>query len=760
MKPAIAPVQPAYLTSRLNAAYAAADWPLLVRLCRQAIRKHGRHVQAHRMLGFALHRDGKVEAAYAAYAQAAALWPRDAELLINYADVLLTQGQHVQALPLLEQVVQLRPDHATCWIKLGQCCYALLLHDRGFDASQQALRLATDVEQRVDALTQSAIHRRELGQVREAVQDCRQAIALAPHGAHNYTNCLLFMLADPSCTVQDMAQVAHQYSERFEAPLRAQWPDFADRDRQPWRRLRVGFMSPDFRSHSVMYFAESMLSQLDRQQFEVVAFHLFPTDDLVTQRVQCHADRFIRLHGVSHERQAQLILDTEIDILIDLTGHTGSNALLTFARKPAPVQVSTLGYPGTTGLRAIDWWLTDAVSDPAQAQQWYTEQLYRLPTRLCYRPLTRNPLLRYQPAYQVRPTPALVNGYITFGSCNNLGKLTDEVLSLWGQLLQAVPRSRLLIEGKNLGEDKHASAYRQHCARLGIDVDRLDLLGQDTRNQYLTYHDIDIALDPFPLVGGTTTCDLLWMGVPLVTLNGKTLSSRMGVGLLALLGRHEWIARSQQEYLKIACDLAADVPRLNSIRMGLRQETEASVLMREDVYGQELGRALRTMWLHWLSAREHPQWTRHQIDAHVQQWWTQAPQAGAAAETLCVGVTPEERISLSTAYQRLQRLLDSAKTEDATCASSQGSNMLGSRRWFQATEMAERILCAKPHDAVALTVLAEIENAHGNLSFGRVYLHEAVRSLGLVEPASALLDRTSRYAEATLQYLGESSTRP
>lgn len=749
------PSSPDPMTGRLQAALHSNDWPLLVRLSRQALRKNGRHHTAHRLLGLALQNSGDVPGALNAYRQACAFWPQDAELLVNHANLLLGKGRASEALPLLEKAVQLRPEHSTCWSKLSECCYPLQRHQQGFDASQRAQATAQTLEQRVSALTQSAIHRRELGQIRQAVQDCRQAIELAPYSAFIYTNCLLFMLGDPACTASELAEVARSFSERFEQPLLPRWPHFEARDRSPWRRLRLGVVSPDLRSHAVMYFAEGLLAQLDRRMFEVVAFYLSPASDLVTTRVQCHADDFVHLHGLTAEQQADAIAAREIDIVIDLAGHTGGNALLALAHKPAPVQLSTIGYPGTTGLQAIDWWLSDGLTDPAHAGQWYTERLYRLPTRwACYRPMIRNPLWRYQPAYQVRPTPALASSHITFGSCNNLGKLTDEVLHLWGRILQAVPGSRLLIEGKNLGLEQTAAAYRAHCAAQGIDPERLDLVALDSRNQYLTYHHIDIALDPFPLVGGTTTSDLLWMGVPLVTLNGASLNSRMSAGSLAHLGRHEWIARSHEEYLRIATELASDVLALDATRQQLRGQVEASVLMREEVYVRELENAMRWMWMDWLARSQHPGWNDAQVHGQINAWWQQAP--ALPAQEFHVGVAPGERIALSTAYQRLQTVLDQAKRKHAPLAGSEGaSGILANRHWAEATELAERVLCARPHDAVALTVLAEIENAHGHTDFGRVYLKEALQSLAEREAPEALLARTRAHVLAALDYLGE-----
>lgn len=746
------------LVLRMQTALQKGDWDLLVRLGRQALRKNGKHLTAHRLLGFALHRQRRHTAALEAFKKAHTLFPDDAELLINYGNALLEQAKPQLALPLLERVVELRPDHTTTWVKLGQACYPIGLHQKGFDASQKALATAKDTVQRVHALTQSAIHRRELGQVREAVKDCEESIRLAPADPSGHTNRMLFMLADPACTTADMLAAAQAYAQVFETPLRNQWPSFAEIDRNPWRKLRVGFISPDFRHHAVMYFIEGMLSQLDRSQFELWAFHLHPQEDTATERVRCHVEHYVHIPGISPQEQAAAISAAGIDILIDLAGHTGGNGLLAMARKPAPIQISTIGYPGTTGLQAMDWWLSDGITDPPGAEKQYVERLYRLPTRwVCYRPMSRNPLWRYQPAYQVRETPALTNGFITFGSCNNLGKLTDEVLSLWGQLLASVPQARLLIEGKGLGAPDTSARYRDRCASLGIDVDRLDLVPLDGANQYLTYHRIDIALDPFPLVGGTTTNDLLWMGVPVVTLNGDSLRNRIGVGILAHLGRHEWIARSQPEYLEVAKGLAADTSALNKIRLNLRSEVENSVLMREDVFVQELAKALRTMWLLWLSKQDHPEWTPAQENSWLQEMLAQAHQHQPPAQEFIVGTAPGQRVPLSKAYAHLQTLLEKAQHEGVPTqhATQDVQTVLIGKGWHAATELAERILCAKPHDPVALTALAEIENVHGHLDFGRVYLAQALASLKGAEPASQVLERTHGYVQQALSYLGE-----
>jgi hypothetical protein len=375
----------------------------------------------------------------------------------------------------------------------------------------------------------------------------------------------------------------------------------------------------------------------------------------------------------------------------------------------------------------VDYKFTDEVTDPPDADAQYSERLYRLPTLFaCYRPMSRQPLWRYQPRYLVRPTPALANGFITFGSCNNLGKVTDEVLALWGRILQAAPNARLLIEGKNLDKPDFADSYRQRCARLGIASERLDLIALHTDNQYLTYHRMDIALDPFPLTGGTTSFDVLWMGVPLVSMVGASFKSRMGTGLLTYLGRTEWLAEDADQYIHIAQQLAADVPQLNTLRQGLRTELEQSALMREDIFNHYFSEGLHTMWLQWLAQAEHPGDARAQIQA-MEQWLTQLPVEWATPAPPGVGLEPGKRVSLPQAHQRLQTLLDKAKAAQPQAVTTDGR--IENHHWAEVTTLAETVLSAVPHDAMALACLAEVEQAHGHSEFAVTYLRYATQSL-------------------------------
>lgn len=714
--------------AQLRAAHSAQDWRRLEQLCKQVLRKKANHLLAHRYLGFALKMQRHIDPALQAFKRATSFFPNDAELLANYTTLLLEQARHQEALPLLEQLCALRPTDSTMWSRVAQACYSIGLHEKGFGSAMVAYNLAQTDAEKTAALTQRAIHRRELGQIREAVEDCTAAIAITPTDAANHTNRLLFMLGDPNTSSEQLSAAAREYANIFEAPHRPHWQSYQERAKDPWRKLKVGFLSPDFRVHAVMCFAEGTLAQLDRRQFEVYAFHLYPKEDQVTERVKYHVDHFIRLSGMDYDAQAECIRSHEIDILIDLAGHTGNNALLTMVRKPAPVQVTYIGFVATTGLTAIDYYLTDEVINPPGVDALYSETLFRLHTYPgTYRPHSRNPLWRYQPRYAVQPTPALRNGFITFGSCNNLGKLTDHVLTLWGTLLQRMPTAHLLIEGKGFDKPGFADAYRTRCAGLGIDTDRLRLLPLDTNRQYLAYHEIDIALDPFPLTGGTTTLDVLWMAVPLVSMEGNSSPSRMSTNALTYLGRTEWLAKSEAEYLAIAMGLATDIDQLNALRLSLRDEVEQSALLRDDIAGPHLASALRTMWLRWQAKIENPGDEQAQAST-VAAWQAACPAQLRQPPVPRVGLQGGEKLSIHEAHARLQELVDRARAH-TTSKDLQSAPGQMAQRWRTVTETAEQVLCAVPNDPVALACLAEVEHANGHTDFAVTYLEYATHAI-------------------------------
>jgi predicted O-linked N-acetylglucosamine transferase (SPINDLY family) len=546
-------------------------------------------------------------------------------------------------------------------------------------------------------------------------------------------NHLLFLLSAPGLTPEHLSAVAREHGAAIESAA-GPWVrmGYQRKAENVSRRLRVGFLSPDFRVHSVMNFVEPLLARLDRTQFDVWSLYLMHQEDQVTARARQLSDHFVSLAGLSHDEKVRKLRSLELDIVIDLAGHSANNGLTLLAAQVAPVQASWGGFPSTTGMQSIQYRLTDHVTDPPDAENWYTEKLYRMKGLVCcYRPMIRRPLLRYQEKYYVQPSPALQNGFVTFGSCNNLSKLTDDVLKVWSRILRRVAGSKLLIEGKDLGKPEFASKFTARCKKTGIPEDSLVLVGLDPANQYLTYHRIDIALDPFPLTGGTTSFDALWMGVPLVTLEGEMFSSRMGTGLLTTIGRPEWISQTAEQYIEIAAELATDAVQLNDIRMTVRDSIERSPAMDEQLFAREFGEGLHHMWQAWVQSGQAP------LLAAPVELPAAACEHAAAQHTLS-GTSPIQvatsrgtRTCTSQAYVELQEGLAQAKA--ATPSELPLRDDMLMPEWRTVAEEAKLLMATLPGDPMALAVLAEVEMAHGNAAAAEHYMAWAVRHLAQQE---------------------------
>ena len=374
---------------------------------------------------------------------------------------------------------------------------------------------------------------------------------MRPDDAPVHSNLLLAMQYQSGADPQEILAEARRYARQHADPLAG---TIEPRLRRPaaGRRLRIGYVSADFREHPVVSFLEPILAAQDRDRFEIFGYADVLQPDATTRRLQSYADHWRSLVGLSDGQAAQRIRRDDIDILVDLAGHTGGNRLLAFACKPAPIQMSYLGYLGTTGLSAIDYYITDAHADPpGLSEAHYQEPLIRLPEcGFCYAP---------GPAPEVNPEPpSRQSGQVTFGCLNNPAKVSDEVLALWSRVLAAVPGSCLLLRAE-AGRSAERRTRDLLTAR-GIAPERLDFAGQTaTRFAYLElYHAVDIALDPFPYNGVTTTCDALWMGVPVISLAGRMSVSRQGVRFLRTVGLDELLAETPEDYVRIATELAGD----------------------------------------------------------------------------------------------------------------------------------------------------------------------------------------------------------
>jgi predicted O-linked N-acetylglucosamine transferase (SPINDLY family) len=430
-----------------------------------------------------------------------------------------------------------------------------------------------------------------LGELEEALRCYRSALALQPDLLPAHTGLLLAMHYSDGTTPQETLAQSRRFAERLPhgpAPT-------ADRLRpsQAMGRLRVGYVSPDFREHSVAWFLEPLLAAHDRQAFEVIGYASVARPDAVTRRLLSHCHRACEVHDLSDEQLAALVREHRVDILVDLAGHTRGNRLGAFARWPAPVQVTYLGYPGTTGVPAIAYRLTDAIADPAGVTDAdHSERLVRLPHGfLCYRPPSEAP--------PVSPGPVERAGQITFACFNNRPKITEAAVALWARLLRELPGSRLVLKSAGLSDAGGRARLLAQFDRHGIGAERLALWGMVRSPwEHLAYYaQADIALDTFPYNGTTTTCEALYMGVPVVTLAGRSHAARVGASLLTRVGLPELIAGSPDEYVACAVALAQDRARLRGLRAGLRDRLLRSPLCDAALITRSIEDAYRAMWL-------------------------------------------------------------------------------------------------------------------------------------------------------------------
>ncbi len=574
---------------------------------------------SHAKLGAARKAQRRFEDAAVALRHALEIRPDDADSLNNLGIVLQERGLLAPAIESYRRAIALCPDQPGGYANLGLALYeqgdvaqAVTTYRQGLAIRPVAemhdnLAIALQKQGRVDeaiehyhlalALQPENLNTRcnlaaalaEGGGPRQAIAAYRQILELHPGHLVAHSNLLFNLSVDEQCSPGAyLAEAARFDSKLCREPLEP--PPSASA--APGARLRIGFVSADLRTHPVGFFLEGIIHHLDPARVELFAYATIATEDALTERIRPRFTGWRMIKGQSDEAAARAIRADRIDILFDLAGHTGDNRLGVFAWRPAPVQVSWLGYFASTGVSAIDWVLADELCVPP-GQDWrFTEKLWRLPlTRLCFTPPDDGTMP------DVAPLPALRRGHVTFGCFQRLPKIGDAVLALWGQVFAALPEARLLLQSHQTGRPVYVAQILERLAAVGIAAERVTVRGPAHRSAYLeSYGEVDIVLDTFPYTGGTTTCEALWMGVPTVTLAGDSMIARQGVSMLTSAGLPEWVAERPQDYVAKAVAFGSDVAALDLLRRSMRERVRGSALFDTRRFARLFEAAVDGLW--------------------------------------------------------------------------------------------------------------------------------------------------------------------
>jgi predicted O-linked N-acetylglucosamine transferase (SPINDLY family) len=496
-------------------------------------------------------------------------------------------GQSAQGIDFMRRAIVLQPNN-----RLYHFNFGIINAEMGdTDAAIEAYERSIQIQPTAEACNNCAGLLLNEGRLDEASELFRRGGELSPDDVNQQSNFLYTLSYKPHPNVREIFNWHKQFGQRHERTIAPMPPRARMDGARADQRLRIGYVSPDFRQHAVAHFIEPVLAAHDSKRFEIFCYYNYPAADTVTGRFEKLAHHWRVISNRSDEDVANMIRADGIDILVDLAGHTPLNRLRVFARKPAPVQASWIGYSSTTGLTRMDYRITDTISDPiGVTDDLYTEKLVRLPdTYSCFQPLANSP--------DVAELPATQSGHVTFGSFNNFIKMTPEVLQTWARILQRVPTSILLLKYRSFEAEKILALVLAAFAKHGVQPARIHFLGSDDYHTHLrAYHQVDIALDTFPHNGDTTTCDALWMGVPVVVNTGVNHVGLMGASRLRSVGLEDLVARDNDNYVDIATALANDVPRLEKLRATLRETMKASPLMDAPRFTRNLEAAYEKMW--------------------------------------------------------------------------------------------------------------------------------------------------------------------
>lgn len=545
------------------------------------------YAEAHNNRGVALHGLSRFAEGVASFDRAIEARTNYAEAFNNRGSALLALGDAGCALESFDHALALSPTYAEPSFNRGNALIELKRYEAAIASYDRALAVRPDYAK---ALNNRGNALKDQGRLEEAVASYQRALVAKPDYADAHSNLIFAQHYMDRISNAELLAEARRYAERCVAKEISK--TFLN-DRKATRRVRIGYVSGNFRLHPVGFFLASVLEAHDRAAVEVFCYTNGPKTDSMTDRLRRAADRWRSVVGLSDRDAVSLIELDQIDILVDLAGHTSYNRLPMLALRPAPIQVSWLGSPGPTGLPTMDYKLTDKFAMRSGEERWYNEAVVRLPYgRLCYSP----------PDYAPSPTdpPSLRRDFVTFGSFNNISKITPEVIGLWAAVLRAVPTSRLLFKWRSLDDEATRRRLSNAFAAAGVTETRLEFQNHSSHPELMAqYGEIDIALDPFPYSGGLTSCEAFWMGVPVVTLPGDLAASRHVLGYFDLLGLGDCVASSPRDYVDRAAALAADPDRLTLLRRALRTRMMASPLCDGKRFAPALEWAFRQMWRRW-----------------------------------------------------------------------------------------------------------------------------------------------------------------
>ncbi len=597
------------------------DYDSALKHFEQVVAINPQFAEAYYAIGNILRLRNRVDEALSSFQKAIDSNPRIEFAYLNMGQLLGQQNKFAEAAELYKCALKHFPDSAKIYNDLGNVQVRLAQYDAAMTSMEAATRLdPTLLHPRINLGNLQL----DLGKVEDGLATLRKADELDPQSARakldiagglvkagRQADAVPWIQAslalDPDnvdtsnfllCALQYLPEYPRQktfedhvaFGERFEAPYKSEWTQ-RPRTVRPDKRLRVAFVSGDLCGHPVGYFLESVLAELHRKNaLDVYVYYTDSEEDALTRRLQASTDKWRVVDKLSDDDFAQQIRDDNIDILIDLSGHTAKNRLLVFARKAAAVQVTWLGYWDTTGLRAIDYLLCDPYSVLPGEEKYFVETPWRLPsTRLCFTPPNDK--------VPVAPLPARATGKVVFGCFNNLNKMTDRVIAVWARVLARVPSARLLLKWSTLSDAHVRDSVLRRFAQHGISAERILMEGPSPRAEYLAaYGRVDIALDPFPFSGGTTSFEGVWMGVPMVTLKGDRIIARQGECILNNIGLADWIAQTEDDYVELAVQKAQHIDALAELRAQLRGRIEASPLCDAPLFAAHLESAFTEMW--------------------------------------------------------------------------------------------------------------------------------------------------------------------